>query len=147
DAVGGRPVPDPQGTVLITGGTGALGALFARHLVTDHGVRHLLLAGRRGPDAPGADRLTAELTELGATVRIAACDTADRTALDHLIRSIPDTHPLTGVVHTAGVLDDGILTALTPDRLTTVLRPKTDAAWHLHELTRDHPLTLFVLFS
>ncbi|MFF9863747.1 SDR family NAD(P)-dependent oxidoreductase [Streptomyces tendae] len=143
----GRPVPDPQGTVLITGGTGALGALFARHLVTDYGVRHLLLAGRRGPDAPGADRLTTELTELGATVRIEACDTADRTALDHLIRSIPDTHPLTGVVHTAGVIDDGILTALTPDRLTTVLRPKTDAAWHLHELTRHHPLTMFVLFS
>ncbi|MFJ3044179.1 type I polyketide synthase, partial [Streptomyces tendae] len=147
DPGAGRPVPDPQGTVLITGGTGALGALFARHLVTDYGVRHLLLAGRRGPDAPGADRLTTELTELGATVRIEACDTADRTALDHLIRSIPDTHPLTGVVHTAGVIDDGILTALTPDRLTTVLRPKTDAAWHLHELTRHHPLTMFVLFS
>ncbi|MFJ8811313.1 type I polyketide synthase [Streptomyces sp. NPDC102490] len=147
DAGAGRPLPDPRGTVLITGGTGALGALFARHLVTDYGVRHLLLAGRRGPDAPGADRLTAELTALGATVRIAACDTADRTALDHLIRSIPDTHPLTGVIHTAGILDDGILTALTPDRLTTVLRPKTDAAWHLHDLTRHHPLTLFVLFS
>ncbi|MEU3611683.1 SDR family NAD(P)-dependent oxidoreductase, partial [Streptomyces sp. NPDC006872] len=145
DAVG--PKTQPEGTVLVTGGTGALGALFARHLVTDHGVTHLLLTGRRGPDAPGAGELADELTALGATVRIAACDAADRSALAAVLDSIPAEHPLTGVVHTAGVIDDGVLTALTPDRMTSVLRPKVDAAWHLHELTRDRPLALFVLFS
>ncbi|NEY36891.1 KR domain-containing protein, partial [Streptomyces sp. PRKS01-65] len=141
------PAPDPDGTVLVTGGTGALGALFARHLVTRRGVTRLLLTSRRGPDAPGARELAAELTALGATVHIAACDAADRTALAALLGTLPPQHPLTGVVHTAGVLDDGIVTALTPDRLAPVLRPKADAAWHLHELTRDHPLTMFVLFS
>ncbi|MFE2954525.1 SDR family NAD(P)-dependent oxidoreductase, partial [Embleya sp. NPDC059267] len=137
----------PEGTVLITGGTGALGALFARHLITEHGVRHLLLAGRRGPDTPGAHQLAHELTTLGATVHIAACDTADRTQLAHLLTTIPTEHPLTGILHTAGIIDDGIITALTPDRITPVLRPKVDAAWHLHELTRDQPLAMFVLFS
>jgi thioester reductase-like protein len=146
-----RPEPGLKrdGTVLVTGGTGALGALFARHLVSEYGVRHLLLTSRRGADAPGADDLAAELTTLGATVRIAACDAADRPALAALLDSIPPQHPLTGIVHTAGVIDDGIITALTPDRITTVLRPKTDAAWHLHELTRDTDtdLAMFVLFS
>ncbi|WP_172388260.1 KR domain-containing protein, partial [Streptomyces sp. MNP-20] len=88
-----------------------------------------------------------ELTGLGATVRIAACDAADRDALKAVLDAIPAEHPLTGVVHTAGVIDDGIITALTPERLTTVLRPKVDAAWHLHELTRHQPLALFTLFS
>ncbi|GCB87646.1 type I polyketide synthase [Streptomyces noursei] len=141
-----RP-PDPDGTVLITGGTGGLAGLLARHLVTEHGARHLLLAGRRGPDAPGAAALHAELTALGADVTLAACDVADRPALAALLATVPDEHPLTAVVHTAGVLDDGILTSLTPDRLSTVLRPKVDAAWHLHDLTRDHDLTAFVLYS
>ncbi|MFF2046128.1 SDR family NAD(P)-dependent oxidoreductase, partial [Kitasatospora sp. NPDC058170] len=138
---------DPEGTVLITGGTGGLGALLARHLVTTHGVRHLLLVSRSGPDATGATELTAELTGLGARTTIAACDTADRDALAHVIAQVPAEHPLTAVVHTAGVLDDGILPTLTPERLDTVLRPKVDAAWNLHELTRDLPLTAFVLYS
>ncbi|WP_274910693.1 type I polyketide synthase [Streptomyces sp. WZ-12] len=138
---------DPDGTVLITGGTGGLAGLLARHLVTAHGARHLLLAGRRGPDAPGAVELRAELEELGARVTLAACDAADRTALTGLLATVPADHPLTAVVHTAGVLDDGTLTALTPDRLATVLRPKLDAAWHLHDLTRDHDLAAFVLYS
>ncbi|MFF2331312.1 MULTISPECIES: thioester reductase domain-containing protein [unclassified Streptomyces] len=146
-AVTARPEPDPDGTVLVTGGTGALGALFARHLVTEYGVRNLLLTSRRGPDAPGADDLAEELTALGATVRTAACDVADRTALTTLLDSIPAHHPLTGIVHTAGVIDDGIVTALTPDRITSVLRAKADAAWHLHELTADADLAMFVLFS
>ncbi|GAA2688325.1 hypothetical protein GCM10009864_72720 [Streptomyces lunalinharesii] len=141
-----RP-PDPDGTVLITGGTGGLAGLLARHLVTEHGARHLLLAGRRGPDAPGATALHAELTALGADVTVAACDVADRPALAALLATVPDAHPLTAVVHTAGVLDDGILTSLTPDRLSSVLRPKVDAAWHLHDLTREHDLTAFVLYS
>ncbi|MFE2729161.1 SDR family NAD(P)-dependent oxidoreductase, partial [Kitasatospora sp. NPDC059327] len=139
--------PDPDGTVLITGGTGALGALVARHLVTDHGAKHLLLLGRRGPEAPGATELTAELTALGARVTITACDTADREDLAHAIADIPAAHPLTTVVHAAGVLDDAVITSLTPTQLATVLRPKVDAAWHLHELTRDADLGAFVLFS
>ncbi|MER5646398.1 type I polyketide synthase [Streptosporangium sp. NPDC002524] len=138
---------DPAGTVLVTGGTGTLGALTARHLVTRYGVRHLLLAGRSGPDAPGAAELRAELTALGAEVRIAAADVADRAALSALIASVPAGHSLTAVVHAAGTLDDGVLGSLTSDQVRGVLRPKADAAWHLHELTRDLDLSAFVLFS
>ncbi|MFJ2420170.1 SDR family NAD(P)-dependent oxidoreductase, partial [Streptomyces brevispora] len=141
------PRTAPEGTVLITGGTGTLGSALARHLVTEHSVRHLLLTGRRGPDAPGAAELRAELAELGATVRIAACDAADREGLTGLLASVPSEHPLTGVVHAAGVLDDGVLASLTPEKVRAVLRPKADAAWNLHELTRDLDLSLFVLFS
>ncbi|MEH0554901.1 SDR family NAD(P)-dependent oxidoreductase [Streptomyces sp. B21-101] len=141
------PMWNPHGTVLVTGGTGTLGALFARHLVTGYGVRRLLLVSRRGADAPGAADLAAELGALGAAVRIAACDVADRQALAGLLASVEAEHPLTAVVHTAGVLDDGTVTALTPQRLERVLRPKADAAWHLHELTADLDLAAFVLFS
>ncbi|WP_425264975.1 SDR family NAD(P)-dependent oxidoreductase, partial [Streptomyces yokosukanensis] len=138
---------DPQGTVLITGGTGTLGALVARHAVTVRGARRLILTSRRGEAAAGAAELAAELRALGADVTVAACDAADRDALAALVAGIPAEHPLTAVVHTAGVLDDGITTALTPERLDTVLRPKADAALHLHELTRNLDLADFVLFS
>ncbi|MFF2801421.1 type I polyketide synthase [Streptomyces sp. NPDC058051] len=138
---------EPDGTVLITGGTGALGGLAARHLVTEHGVRHLVLAGRRGRDAAGADELEQELTALGATVRVVACDAADRAALADVLRAIPGQHPLTGVVHTAGLLADGIVTSLTPEQVERVLRPKVDGAVNLHELTRDLDLAEFVLYS
>ncbi|MGC7097552.1 SDR family NAD(P)-dependent oxidoreductase [Amycolatopsis lurida] len=144
-AATGDPVWDTSGTVLITGGTGGLGALVARHLVTRHDVRHLVLTSRRGLDAPGAEELRAELAELGAEVTVAACDVADRAAVAALLTEIPSAHPLTGVVHAAGVVDDGLLDSLTPERLRNVLRPKVDAAWHLHELTSD--LSAFVLFS
>ncbi|MFE5588183.1 SDR family NAD(P)-dependent oxidoreductase, partial [Kitasatospora sp. NPDC056531] len=137
----------PEGTVLVTGATGTLGALVARHLVARHGVRHLLLASRSGEAAPGAAELVAELTEAGAQVTLAACDVADREALAALLAGVPADAPLTGVVHTAGVLDDGVIESLTPERFDTVLRPKVDAAWHLHELTRDLDLSAFVLFS
>ncbi|MFG2914538.1 SDR family NAD(P)-dependent oxidoreductase [Kitasatospora sp. NPDC048298] len=141
------PVFGPEGTVLVTGGTGGLGALLARHLVAGHGVRSLLLVGRRGPDTPGADRLAAELGELGARVRIAACDVSDRTALARLLDTLPADRPLAAVVHCAGALDDGVLESLTPGSLDRVLRPKADAAWHLHELTTELKPAAFVLYS
>ncbi|QMU70750.1 type I polyketide synthase [Streptacidiphilus sp. P02-A3a] len=141
------PGLDPEGTVLVTGGTGLLGGHVARRLVTAHGVRRLLLLSRSGPAAEGAERLRAELAALGADVRIAACDAADRSALAALLAGLPPEHPLTAVVHTAGALDDGVVTALTPDRLEAVLRPKLVAALNLHELTRELDLAAFVLFS
>ncbi|TDC98000.1 SDR family NAD(P)-dependent oxidoreductase [Actinomadura sp. 7K507] len=141
------PELDPAGTVLITGGTGTLGGLLARHLVTEHGVRHLVLAGRRGPDAPGAAELRAELAAAGAQVTLAACDASDRAQLAATLDRIPGDHPLTGVVHAAGAVDDGIVTALTAERLDRTLRPKADAALHLHELTRGLDLAMFVLYS
>ncbi|TDV56121.1 type I polyketide synthase [Actinophytocola oryzae] len=139
-----RPL-DPDGTVLITGGTGALGAALARHLVTTHGTRHLVLTSRRGLAADGAAELRDELVELGAEVTVAACDTADRDAVAALLAGLET--PLTGVVHAAGVLDDATIEGLTPKHLDTVLRPKLDAALNLHELTRDMDLAMFVLFS
>ncbi|MEU4245490.1 SDR family NAD(P)-dependent oxidoreductase, partial [Actinoplanes sp. NPDC026619] len=134
---------DPAGTILITGGTGTLGALLARHLVTHHHARHLLLVSRRGPDAPGAAELRHELTGLGAEVTITACDTSDQVALAQVIGGIN----LTAVVHTAATLDDATIATLTPGQLHQVLAAKADTAWHLHELTREHDLAAFVLFS
>ncbi|MEU4658511.1 SDR family NAD(P)-dependent oxidoreductase, partial [Streptomyces sp. NPDC023723] len=138
---------NPGGTVLITGGTGTLGRLLARHLVAEHGVRHLLLVSRRGGGAGGVPELERDLGALGATVRTVACDVTDRAALAGLLASVPGETPLTAVVHTAGVLDDGVVTALTPERLDAVLRPKADAALLLDELTRDTGLAAFVLYS
>ncbi|MFG1949486.1 type I polyketide synthase, partial [Nonomuraea sp. NPDC048826] len=134
-------------TVLITGGTGALGSLVARHLAGRFPASHLLLISRQGPDAPGADALHQQLTAAGPRVTITACDTADPDALADLVAGVPGSHPLTAVIHTAGVLHDATLTALTPQQLADTLRPKIDAAWQLHQSTRHLPLTAFVLFS
>ncbi|OBI52407.1 type I polyketide synthase [Mycobacterium sp. E787] len=140
-------VPDPEGTVLITGGTGTLGALFAEHLVTRYGIEHLLLLSRSGPDAPGAGELQQRLARLGAQVAITACDTGDPAELAAALDSVADGHPLTAVIHAAGVLDDAVITELSPRQLDSVLAAKADAAWHLHRLTADRDLAAFVLFS
>jgi polyketide synthase 12 len=135
------------GTVLITGGTGMAGSTLARHLVTHHGVRNLVLLSRRGPDAAGSADLVAELEAAGARVKVTACDAADRAALAAVIADLPAQHPLSGVIHAAGVLDDAMITSLTPERVDPVLRAKINAAWNLHELTRDLDVSAFVMFS
>ena len=144
--------PDPAaprepGTALITGGTGTLGGLVARHLAASRGTGTVLLASRTGPAAPGAAALAADLAACGAGVRVAACDAADRPALAGLLAQIPAAYPLTTVIHAAGALDDGTIGALTPARVDAVMRPKADAAWNLHELTASADLDAFVLFS
>ncbi|HWX45336.1 MAG TPA: type I polyketide synthase, partial [Solirubrobacteraceae bacterium] len=138
---------DPEGTVLITGGTGGLGATLALDLATRHGARHLLLVSRRGPAADGARELEAALEELGCKARIAACDVSQEAQLGELIASIPEEYPLTVVVHAAGVLDDGVIEALDGERLARVMRPKVDAAINLHKLTEEMELAEFILFS
>ncbi|WP_421845661.1 type I polyketide synthase [Mycobacterium sp.] len=135
------------GTVLVTGGTGMAGSALARHVVVRHGVRRLVLVSRRGPDAPGVGDLVAELGAAGAQVQVVACDAADRAALAKVVADVPVQWPLSGVIHAAGVLDDAVVTSLTPERVDAVLRAKVDAAWNLHELTRDLDVSAFVLFS
>ncbi|MFB7085171.1 SDR family NAD(P)-dependent oxidoreductase [Streptomyces sp. NPDC056296] len=134
---------DRDGTVLLTGATGGLGPVLARHLITTHGVRHLALVSRGG----ASDELVAELAALGATVTAHACDVADRAALSAVVEAVARQRPLTAVVHAAGVLDDGVVSSLTPERMDAVLAPKALGALHLHELTREHDLSAFVLFS
>jgi pimaricinolide synthase PimS1 len=139
---------DPAGTVLITGGAGELGRELARHLVDRHAVRHLVLTSRRGLETPGAPELVADLQALGAeTVQVVSCDVSDRASVRSVLSALGAERRLTGVFHLAGMLDDGIVPALTAERLERVLRPKVDGAWHLHELTADQDLAAFVLFS
>lgn len=141
------PAFDPERTVLLTGGTGKIGAIIARHLVREYGARHLLLTSRSGPAAEGIDALVAELAEAGAQVRVAACDASDRAALAEVVASVPAEHRLGGVVHLAATLADATFAQITPDQVTAVLGAKADGAWHLHELTRELDLSMFVLFS
>jgi NAD(P)-dependent dehydrogenase (short-subunit alcohol dehydrogenase family) len=143
----GATILDPQGSVLITGGTGGLGSVLAHHLVTAHGIRHLFLVSRRGRDAAGAVRLMAELTDRGATVTVVSCDVADYKAVEDVLAAVPTQHPLTAVIHAAGVIDDGVIATQTPSRIDTVLRPKVDGAWNLHRLTMGTAVRAFVLFS
>ncbi|MFD5549183.1 type I polyketide synthase [Streptomyces goshikiensis] len=136
----------PRGTTLVTGGTGVLGGQVARWLA-ENGAEHLLLASRRGAEAPGAAELREELTALGARVTLAACDVSDREALAGLLADVPADQPLTAVIHAAAVVDDGVIETLTAEQVAAVLRVKVDATRHLHELTRDLDLSAFVLFS
>ena len=142
-----QPSFDPAKTVLITGATGGLGALFARHMAEAHGARHLLLVSRRGSEAEGAEELRSELEDLGADATIAACDVSDREQLEQLLASIPAEHPLDAVIHCAGTIEDATVASLQQEQLDRVFAPKVDAAWALHELTAGHELSHFVLFS
>ncbi|MFD8825910.1 SDR family NAD(P)-dependent oxidoreductase, partial [Streptomyces sp. NPDC059605] len=142
------PVLDPDGVVLITGGTGELGRAVAEHLVREYGVRHLLLTSRRGLRAPGMDEAVAGLTAAGArTVDVVACDAADRESLAAVLADATSDRPLTGVFHLAAVVDDGLLGSQNPERLARVLAAKTESALYLHELTLDLAPAVFVLFS
>jgi pimaricinolide synthase PimS1 len=146
----GEEVPvelGPERTVLITGATGGLGGLLARHLTEAHGARHLLLASRSGEDAEGSKELRAELEALGAEVRIAACDVADREQVEQLLSGIDPKHPLGAVIHCAAVLDDATVEGASAEQIERVFSPKVDGARHLHELTRELELTHFVCFS
>jgi polyketide synthase 1/15 len=137
-----------EGTVLITGGTGMAGAELARHVVNAYGARHVVLVSRRGGRAELTAELTLDLARAGAQVQVLACDVSDRRAVAELLAQLArQWPPLRGVIHAAGVLDDAVITSLTPDRVDTVLRAKVDAAWNLHELTRDLGLSMFVLCS
>ncbi|QIZ37177.1 SDR family NAD(P)-dependent oxidoreductase [Saccharopolyspora sp. ASAGF58] len=144
---GSSPRLDTDGTVLITGGTGALGGVVARHLVEEHGIRRLVLAGRRGWNAPGVPELVDELARSGAVVDVVACDVGNRRDLEQALAAIPVDCPLRGIVHAAGVLADGVIGSLSAADVGTVFAPKVAGAWHLHELTRDLDLSFFVLFS
>jgi mycoketide-CoA synthase len=141
------PAPTTNGTTLITGGTGTIGALIARHLVTRHHRKRLLLLSRRGPDAPGAAELAAALAALGAEVTITACDIADRRQLGAVLAAIPPSHPLTGVIHAAGALADATIPLQDPAQLDAVMSPKVSGAWNLHQQTATAPLAWFIMFS
>jgi acyl transferase domain-containing protein len=139
------------GTVLITGGTGKLAGLTAAHLAKTGRARHLVLTSRSGPAAVGAASLAADLAATGVGVTVASCDVGDRAALTGLLAGISPETPLTGIVHTAGVVDDGTINTLTPTRINAVMSPKSDAAWTLHQATnnlgQNLSLDLFILFS
>ncbi|MFD9076021.1 type I polyketide synthase, partial [Streptomyces lasiicapitis] len=142
---GGGPLWDTDGTVLVTGGLGTLGRLVVRHLAESHGVRHVVVVSRSGESGAGAAEFVKELRAGGTDIRVVTVDVGERAALEGVLGSIPAEHPLTAVVHLAGVLDDGVLQAQTPERVDRVLRPKADGAWHLHELTGTD--VAFVAFS
>ena len=137
----------PRGTILLTGGTGALGAKVARWLA-EHGAEHLVLASRRGADVRGADELRRALEALGSKVSIVACDVGDRAALAQLITTISTSDtPLRAVFHIAGTLADALLTNIDLERLGVPIMPKVAPAFALHELTASIPLDAFVLFA
>jgi polyketide synthase 12 len=142
-----RRLIKPEGAVLVTGGIGGIGRYLATWLATHHGVKDLVLTSRSGLKSAEAKAFVSELAEHGATATVVACDAADPKALAEVMATFTPERPLRGVVHAAGVLDDGILTALNRERMDTVFSPKVDGAWHLHKLTQDMELDFFVMFS
>ncbi|KAF2469221.1 nonribosomal peptide synthetase 7 [Lindgomyces ingoldianus] len=138
-----------DGAVLITGGLRGLGRQVALWLASEHGICDLVLTSRRGKETPGAEELVVELGRLGAKATMVACDVADLNRVKSVMAMFDARRPLRGVVHAAGAQDNGVLTALTPERCATALVPKVDGAWHLHQLTLDMraDLDLFVMFS
>ncbi|MEL7313726.1 MAG: SDR family NAD(P)-dependent oxidoreductase, partial [Cyanobacteria bacterium J06559_3] len=140
------PLPSTPHAILITGGLGGLGLLTARWLV-ERGAEHLVLMSRRSLAEYSAE-IQAQVQELeraGAEVLVLQADVSNRQALAAAIAALDV--PLRGVIHAAGVLDDGVLQQLTWERMGTVLAPKVYGAWNLHQLTQDQPLDFFVLFS
>ncbi len=133
--------------VIITGGTGMAGSAVATHLVARHGVAHVVLASRSGAGGAGTAELVSRLEDAGARVSVVACDVADRDAVAELVARLPAPYPLKGVFHAAGILDDGLIASLTPERVDAVLRAKVDGAWNLHQFTQDLDLSAFVMFS
>ena len=140
------PVFDPDAMVVITGGTGLLGGVFAEHLITRYGVRHLRLVSRRGR-TPGATELQQHLAGLGGQVSIAACDTSDPAALAALLETLPQGRRLGSVIHAAGVLDDAVVTELSAAQLDAGSTAKADTAWHLHRLTADRSGRVYLFSS
>ncbi|KAG6359165.1 hypothetical protein INS49_012685 [Diaporthe citri] len=136
-----------DGAVLITGGTGGIGQRVARWLVEAHGIRDVVLVSRRGMRAPGSESLVHETAQLGAVATIVAGDIADADSVRDILSLFNDGRPLRCVIHAAAVIDDGVISALTPSRCDAVFAPKVDGAWNLHQLTKDMDLDLFVLFS
>ncbi|WP_082129469.1 type I polyketide synthase [Mycobacterium haemophilum] len=134
-------------TVVIPGGTGMAGSALARHLVSRYGVAHVVLVSRAGADVDGVAELIGQLHESGAQVSVEACDVADRDSVAAMLARIPTTYPLRGIIYAAGILDDGLISSLDPERVDAVLRAKVDGAWNLHELTQDRDLSAFVMFS
>lgn len=143
---GPEPAVSGIGTALITG-AGSLGALVARHLVQTRQYERIVLASRRGPDAPGLTQMMRTLPISDIEVRIEKCDVSDRAELERLIDGISGDKPLKAILHTAGISDPLPIEELTPDAISHIMRPKVDAAWALHELTKNRQLDSFILFS
>lgn len=133
-------------TYLITGGLGGLGLASASWLV-DQGARNIVLVGRRSPTQE-AQRVIDALASQGAAIQIVAADVAQRDQVESLLKKIDqDMPPLCGIIHSAGVIDDGILSEQTWSRFEKVMAPKVDGAWNLHTLTLESNLDFFILYS
>jgi myxalamid-type polyketide synthase MxaB len=159
-AIPQQPVIQPDGSYLVAGGWGGLGLKVSRWLV-EQGAQHLILTGRNAP-SPTAEACIAELRKLGATIQVVQADVADPTEAQRLV-NLAAVHtapsatvagadqalspPLRGIIHAAGVLDDGLLRQQTWERFETMMAAKVRGAWNLHQLSQDLPLDFFVCFS
>ena len=133
--------------VLITGGLGGIGQQVAKWLASTYQISDLVLTSRRGEEAPGAGALVNELARLGAKATVVACDAGDFHSIKAVVESFGQTRPLRGVIHAAGLVDNGVLSTLTPQQCATTFKPKVDGAWNLHCLTQNMDLDIFMMFS